>query len=270
MVLKRGAGIPWLVTLIAVLTGVGGCSTVPAPVTAIKTPSASRPQVISAGVPPATYLISSGDTLYSIAWRFGLDYKQLAAWNGIGSPYLIYAGRRLRLQPPPTSQSRSDVRRYSSPPIAEADHSVPGSSHAASSSTTVENRSPAAPAAPLHWRWPAQGRVADADSALGQNGINILGKMGEPVVAAAAGEVVYSGSGLIGYGKLIIIRHDDIYLSAYAHNDKLLVKEGAKVAGGQKIAEMGSSGTKQVMLHFEIRRNGKPVPPLSYLPNKPL
>ena len=255
--------------MIAVLSGVGGCTTVPAPVTSIRTPAAHRPQVISAGAAPSNYLIRSGDTLYSIAWRYGLDYKQLAALNGISPPYLIYAGQRLRLHA--SAGTRGSTANPAPPEsrAAPANRETVRSSHATTRSSTVENRSSLTHSAPLRWRWPAQGRVADADTALGQKGINILGKMGEPVVAAAAGEVVYSGSGLIGYGKLIIIRHDDVYLSAYAHNEKLLVKEGAKVSGGQKIAEMGSSGTKQVMLHFEIRRNGKPVPPLSYLPNRP-
>jgi lipoprotein NlpD len=228
-----------------------------------------RPQVISAGAAPSSYLIRSGDTLYSIAWRYGLDFKRLAALNGINPPYLIYAGQRLRLHAPagthgPTADRVPQVSRG-----AQNNRITVKSSHATTPSSTVENRSSPTHSAPLRWRWPAQGRVAEAETALGQKGINILGTMGEPVLAAAAGEVVYSGSGLIGYGKLIIIRHDDVYLSAYAHNEKLLVKEGTKVSGGQKIAEMGRSGTKQVMLHFEIRRNGKPVPPLSYLPNRP-
>jgi lipoprotein NlpD len=118
----------------------------------------------------------------------------------------------------------------------------------------------------IAWQWPAQGRVESADSVLGERGINIFGARGQSVRAAAAGRIVYSGSGLVGYGKLIIIEHNDTYLSAYAHNDKLLVAEGARVVGGQQIAEMGSTGARQVMLHFEIRRGGKPVPPLEFLP----
>ena len=118
----------------------------------------------------------------------------------------------------------------------------------------------------LSWRWPAKGKVQKARSALGSKGIEILGSRGSDVLAAANGKVVYSGDGLRGYGQLLIIKHNDVFLSAYAHNEKLLVKEGAAVRRGQRIALMGNSGTKRVMLHFEIRRNGKAVEPLNFLP----
>jgi lipoprotein NlpD len=130
----------------------------------------------------------------------------------------------------------------------------------------VRTNTPASNTSDIKWQWPARGKVVAADSVLGERGINILGTRGQPVVATAPGHVVYSGSGLVGYGKLIIIKHNDTYLSAYAHNDRLLVAEGAQVAGGQQIGEMGSTGTRRVMLHFEIRRDGKPVPPLQFLP----
>lgn len=120
----------------------------------------------------------------------------------------------------------------------------------------------------LSWRWPARGEVQAASSALGSKGIEILGRRADPVVAAASGTVVYSGSGLRGYGRLIIIQHNEDYLSAYAHNDKLLVNEGATVKSGQRIADMGDSDAKRVMLHFEIRKDGKAVKPLQYLPRR--
>ncbi|MDA0823392.1 MAG: peptidoglycan DD-metalloendopeptidase family protein [Proteobacteria bacterium] len=120
----------------------------------------------------------------------------------------------------------------------------------------------------LAWMWPTSGTVQSASSALGTKGIEILGKTGQPVVAAASGTVVYSGSGLRGYGQLIIVKHNEEFLSAYAHNDKLIVSEGVAVKQGQKIAEMGNSDAKRVMLHFEIRRDGKAVEPLQYLPSR--
>jgi lipoprotein NlpD len=124
-------------------------------------------------------------------------------------------------------------------------------------------------ATPLKWTWPATGGVKTAASPLiGNRGLEIRGKRGDPVRAAADGQVVYSGSGLRGYGQLIIIKHNDIFLSAYAHNEKLLAAEGANVKAGQEIAEMGDSETKDVMLHFEIRRDGKAVEPLKYLPQR--
>ena len=116
------------------------------------------------------------------------------------------------------------------------------------------------------WRWPAKGKVVTSFSRSGGKGIDIAGKFGQTIVAASAGRVVYSGSGLIGYGQLIIVKHNKRYLSAYAHNNKILVKEGDTVTGGQRIAEMGRSGSNRAMLHFEIRRDGKPIDPLRYLP----
>lgn len=225
-----------------------------------------------------SYVIRSGDTLYSIAWRNNLDFKDVARWNGIKPPYRIYAGQRLRLTPPgstaDTPANRTAITKRESSATMPAERTVTPSADNA--------RSGAAPAAPalrespppssaktsenIRWQWPARGRYEAADSVRGERGINIFGAKGSPVVAAAAGRVVYSGSGLVGYGKLIIIEHNDTYLSAYAHNDKLLVAEGARVVGGQQIAEMGSTGARQVMLHFEIRRGGKPVPPLEFLP----
>jgi lipoprotein NlpD len=133
----------------------------------------------------------------------------------------------------------------------------------------------AAPARPattqLHWRWPAQGRLLRRfdSNGTGKKGIAIGGRLNSPVVAAAGGRVVYRGSGLVGYGRLIIVKHNNNYLSAYGHNQELLVDEGDQVRAGQLIARMGSSGTNQVMLHFEIRQNGKPVDPLKLLPRDP-
>lgn len=194
---------------------------------------------------PITYKVKSKDTLYSIAWRYGLDYREVASLNSIDAPsYHIRTGQKLRLVP-----SRNPSTATTQPTIAK---------------TSVDEN---VVSAAVVWRWPAQGEIIRSYSVLGLNkGIDIAGKKDMPVLAAGAGKVVYSGNGLRGYGELIIIKHNDEFLSAYAHNQKLLVREGETVQAGQEIAKMGSTGAKQVMLHFEIRRAGKPVDPLKYLP----
>ena len=226
------------------------------------------------GNPYALYTVKHGDTLYAVAWRYRLDFKKLAAWNSINKPYVIYPGQKLRLNPPSTTSKQ--VKRTSRPkkhtaynkpqkkptklasnakPVSARHKSVP---HTARTSSTIE------------WYWPVEGNVIKMYSAQarGKKGIDIAGKPGQPIKAASAGKVVYSGSGLIGYGQLIIIKHNKKYLSAYAHNQKLFVREGDHVKLGQKIAELGSTGADRPKLHFEIRRNGEPVDPLQYLPKQ--
>lgn len=220
---------------------------------------------------PGEYVIQQGDTLYGIAWRYKLDYQVLARWNGIGPPYRIYPGQRLRLSPPaataaPAIGASTRKAATAATAVQPAAVSPPPRNPPAIAATASRASGAARTVGGIAWQWPAQGRVESADSVLGERGINIFGARGQSVRAAAAGRIVYSGSGLVGYGKLIIIEHSDTYLSAYAHNDRLLVTEGARVVGGQQIAEMGSTGARQVMLHFEIRRGGKPVPPLEFLP----
>ncbi len=237
---------------------------------------------------PRYHTVQRGDTLYSIAWTYGQDYRLVAQWNGLSPPYTIYPGRRIRVAPPPDFAKWRD--RAKEPREKKKGASSPSSPVAQSSRAKVyprrkESPSPVGQPLPapeasspkfskaknpqsLQWQWPVSGtpKLISGDSGQLRSGINIKGRRGQPVYAAAAGKVVYSGSGLIGYGKLIILKHNDRYLSAYAHNWELLVKEGEQVAKGMQIAKMGSSGTDQVMLHFEIRRNGKPVDPLRYLP----
>lgn len=198
---------------------------------------------------PKVYTVVRGDTLQAIAWKFGLNHHELARWNKIRNANLIYVGQRLRLTPPSKAQNHPTPKK-----IAPAKR-------------TPKKAQPSK-AAKLSWQWPAQGKVSKANSALGARGIEIHGKRGSDIKAAAAGKVVYSGNGLRGYGNLVIIQHNNTYLSAYAHNEKIRVKEGAVVRAGQSIASMGNSGTKQVMLHFEIRRNGKAVEPINYLPRR--
>ena len=206
------------------------------------------------------YIVRRGDTLYSIAWQHGLSYRVLADLNAIRSPYTIYAGQRLRVHaaaPKPVTDKRMTAK-----PKPLAKSSRPRSAQ------PVQAVEQPLPAAVSKWVWPAQGKLLrgfQADSP-GKKGIDIGGRRGQPVMAAAEGKVVYTGSGLVGYGRLIIIKHNDSLLSAYGHNSKLLVKEGERVKAGQVIANMGSSGTVDTRLYFEIRKDGKPVNPLRYLP----
>ncbi|HSE13442.1 MAG TPA: peptidoglycan DD-metalloendopeptidase family protein [Rudaea sp.] len=318
----------------------GGCSSnPPAPVVDLSSgaPQASErgsgPRAATAG---ATYRVVRGDTLYAIAFRNGLDFRELAAWNAIEPPYRIYAGQDLRLGPPSAQAATSRVATAAAPavparaPTAPAPAASPGpapqngkrttgsgmfedvpattqapaavepasppASPQAMPSTVVPATAPATPpksqvaeqqtkpaaetapkasgeapvngAAGVVWRWPGKGALIGSFVAGDQTrqGIDIAGTAGDPVLAAADGEVVYSGNGLLGYGELIIVKHNASFLSAYGHNRKRLVQEGDRVRGGQQIAEMGSSASARDELHFEIRRNGKPVNPLDYLP----
>jgi lipoprotein NlpD len=206
---------------------------------------------------PASYVVQRGDTLYSIAWRFGVDFRSLSRWNRIADPNVIYTGQRLRLVAAAEKDNNAAVAAKPKKPVA-------------SGKTRRRKTGPKHKSSPkkLTWSWPASGRVRPASSALGTKGIEIWGTRGRPVKAAAGGTVVYSGSGLRGYGQLIIVKHSEEFLSAYAHNDRLLVAEGATVKPGQPIAEMGDSDAKRVMLHFEIRRDGKAVEPIDYLPRR--
>ncbi len=210
-----------------------------------------------------------GETLYSIAWRRGLDYKQLAAWNNIRAPYTIYAGQRLRLARS-SATSKNYANRVKARSSKGKSRSVAKKSTLAKTNKTSVSASASKVGIPVkhEWSWPTKGKVISAYSANtgGNKGIDIAGKLGQAVLAASSGKVVYSGNGLLGYGNLIIVKHSEQFLSAYAHNKKLLVKEGGTVTRGEKIAELGSSGTRSPKLHFEIRYNGKSVNPLKYLP----
>ena len=212
------------------------------------------------------YQVRSGDTLYAIAWDHGLDHRDLAEWNRLDSPDRIRVGQRLRLEPPagdapgrgraastdraPSSSEPAATRRDETPDDTAAETSVNGE-------------------APGDWRWPTEGEVVKAFSrdADGKQGINIGGEAGQPVVAVADGEVVYSGSGLVGYGNLVILKHGGEFLTAYGYNRSLMVEEGDRVSAGDRIAEMGTAvGDNGTRLHFELRRDGQAVDPLEYLP----
>jgi len=195
---------------------------------------------------PQTHIVRKGETLYSIAWRYGKDPDDVARWNRLGDGSLIYPGQALRLESGASTGSRSASRRPSRPLP-----SIP------------EQPAPA-------WSWPTSGRISVEFGAKPGSGTGVLinGKAGQTIYAAASGDVVYAGSGLIGYGKLIILKHNDTYLSAYGYNASLLVKEGENIKKGQRIAKMGEGPERKARLHFEIRRNGRPVDPRKYLPTR--
>lgn len=237
-----------------------------------------------AGSPPAedrrsdVHRVASGDTLYSIAWKAGLDYRRVAAWNGIESPYTIYPGQELSLRGPASKPvvkaeapkvERPEPAKPASRPAAPDSRPDPSATRsAASEEARADARLDARTG--LRWSWPTAGRLAQGfvPNDRTRQGIKITGTMGQSVLAAERGRVVYSGSGLIGYGQLVIIKHNQHYLSAYGHNRAILVREGDRVERGERIGEMGRSADGAATLHFEIRRDGTPVNPLHLLPKQ--
>lgn len=248
--------------------------------TVIREPSRGGRAPVRVSTPKygASAVVQRGDTMYGIAFRNGIDARDLAAWNGISAPYTIYPGQRLKLYPgsgnatasrPPVSRP-VPARPSGTTPVA----GTPSAPTVRTPVAPAPSRPPPAPTAPvssgIDWRWPADGQLLSRYVAgePTKQGIDIAGSSGAPVRAASDGVVVYSGSGLVGYGELIIIKHNDAWLSAYGHNRNRMVNEGQLVKSGQQIAEMGRSGAARDMLHFEVRYNGKPVDPLLYLPKK--
>ena len=272
--------------------------------------------------PGGTYKVNKGDTLYSIAFRNGVDFRNLASWNNIAAPYTIWPGQELKLAPAggnaapsapahitgavvstaprpvtpppvhtaPPSQSEPGFEPVTSSaataaatatstpaPAASTTPVVPVAGAPAATASNTPPPAPVAPAAPgatrsnggITWRWPADGSLIKRfQSGDAIPGIEIAGKSGDPVRAAADGVVVYSGNGLVGYGELVIVKHSDSFLSAYGHNSKRLVKEGQRVSAGQQIAEMGATGASRDELQFQIRKDGNPVDPMGYLPSR--
>jgi len=265
---------------------------------------------------PDEYPVSSGDTIYSIAWKYEIDPFELARWNNISSPYRIYPGQRLKMKPGAgtaskgSSQSPGEARKEQRPDaitVKKGDTlyglaerydtsasrlaSINGlrSPYVITPGQTLKLKGPSAGGAKpastgkkkssvaslpndnrtISWQWPVQGKLITTfkSNKSGRKGIDIAGREGKDIKAAASGKVVYSGNGLISYGNLVIIKHNRTYLSAYAHNRKLLVSEGDSIKAGQVIAELGKTGADSPRLHFEIRKNGKPVNPLNYLPS---
>jgi lipoprotein NlpD len=309
--LTRMNGLMRWFSFAAIALWMTGCSTV----------VVQPPPGASSSVRPApaqheagTYTVVKGDTLYSIAFRNGADFREVARLNNIAPPYTIWPGQVLKLSgrgPAPATEHAPPVVAKTSPPPSSAPvfetvgtrpvAAAPLPAHASSAAVAPAgvthpappvSATPAPPSNPapavaaaatapvaasggtrsaggVKWRWPASGQVVSrfqASAAI--PGIDIAGKAGDPVVAAADGTVVYSGNGLVGYGELIIIKHNDSFLSAYGHNRKRLVTEGQQVKAGQQIAEMGSSGSSRDELQFQIRKDGNPVDPLDYLPSR--
>lgn len=306
--LQRGPGV--IVAVLALLLAYGcGSTRRQAPVvdrtTAVAKPAA-KPSSPGARTPdsrPDHYTVRKGDTLYTIALDFGLDYKELADWNSISNVNVIYVGQQLRLKAPAPTVVATPFKSAppveskpvgSAPPAVTRDGvksqpkavKLPYSDQALAQLSGAQVVKPAEavivkaeprpaekPAAGdedednVDWGWPAGGKLLSAfNEATNLKGIGIAGKPGQPVIASAPGKVLYSGEGIRGYGKLVIIKHNKAYLSVYAHNSQLLVKEGQSVVRGQRIAEMGNTDSPQVKLHFEIRRFGKPVDPIKLLP----
>lgn len=230
--------------------------------------------------PDGYYRVKHGDTLHAIAFNFGKDWRDIASWNSIRAPYTIYPDQELRLTAPPggsgrkstatAEQSGGKVGTSTGVTVTKAAPPKGSGSKTYDAPVAAKPAPPVTTADPNAWMWPTKGRVISTfkpnDPA--RKGLDIGGKEGQAVIASAAGQVVYSGSGLLGYGELVIIKHSESLLSAYAHNRKRLVKEGDEVKAGQRIAEMGSNDRNQAMLHFEIRSNGNPQDPLKYLPGR--
>lgn len=332
------------VLLVIALTLFGsGCVVTSSEIVRTHPSAAGRAPSAAQGSPGAEHVVVRGETLYAIAFRRGVDWRDLASWNRLAAPYTIYPGQRLRLglmsttrpavavadtaprgpsaapatpsrdpdtplasgsvetrplgdgsSPPPSTSPRVDAPR--TPPVASAPPATAGTGTVAGAAATGspaepvrgvpdeipapltpaptplprDENAPTATVAGIRWRWPTQGEIIQryTNSDLTRQGIGIAGRSGQAVVAAADGEVVYSGSGLRGYGELIIIKHSGDFLSAYGHNRKRLVAEGQRVQAGEPIAELGRTGTDRDKLHFEIRRSGKPVDPLQFMPKR--
>ncbi|MCS7102030.1 MAG: peptidoglycan DD-metalloendopeptidase family protein [Burkholderiaceae bacterium] len=257
----------------------------PAPAAgAVTTPPAAgaapTPAPLQRNASDGTYVVQRGDTLYSIAMAFGQDYRDLARWNHLDDPSRISVGQTLRVAPPPGESAGVVVGVVNVAPSAPAEGRplepapAPGTRAPAAglpasggdpAARPAPTPRPAVPESGLLWQWPAAGKVIEP-FADGRKGIGIAGNEGDAVLAASDGEVVYAGNGLRGYGNLVILKHSDDFISAYAHNRAIVVKQGQTVKRGQKIAELGKTDTTAPKLHFEIRHRGKPVDPLRYLP----
>lgn len=229
---------------------------------------------IAAITRPEHYSVKRGDTLYSIAQRYELDWQEVARWNNIPAPYTLTPGQVLSLEryptlpyPQPGQADNQQAGKSRPEPVVKKAPKPPVKAKA--SKPAPRPQPPLAVDDSKHWRWPARGAVLRTyEQTRPRHGIDIGGSPGAPVVAAEAGRVVYSGSGLKGYGKLVIIKHDERFLTAYGFNRKLLVDQGDQVKAGQQIAEMGIGPRNQTMLHFELRQDGEPVDPQRVLPRR--
>ncbi|MBV4414533.1 peptidoglycan DD-metalloendopeptidase family protein [Enterobacteriaceae bacterium YMB-R22] len=224
--------------------------------------SSKKPVPVKGSYQGATYTVKRGDTLWRIARISGSSVRELARLNGLRSPYTLAVGQSLRVKPSARSKAASSARTRKTLPARRNTAATRKVKNASAPKVIVP------PAGSRCWRWPAKGRVVlpFSRAAGGNKGIDISGQRGAPVYAAGAGRVVYAGSQLRGYGNLILIKHNDDYITAYGHNEKLLVSDGQQVRAGQQIATMGSSGTTSVRLHFQIRYRANAIDPQRYLP----
>ncbi|MFD1710951.1 peptidoglycan DD-metalloendopeptidase family protein [Ottowia sp. GY511] len=273
----------WISFALVVAAAVSGCSMTSAsraPVEDRTVGGSSAPRVDPATLPgyentgkPGYYSVRPGDTIMKIATEVNQPWRDIVRWNALENPNQIEVGQVLRVVPPTGSQTVAVA------PVSETRPTPPAGSTPAKppvpvATQTTPGVSPPSPATPapsagaddVDFIWPASGAMITGFDDAKNKGIGIAGKAGDPVLAAADGKVVYAGAGLRGYGNLIILKHNNTFLTAYAHNQTLLVKEDQSVKKGQKIAEMGSTDSDRVKLHFEIRRSGKPVDPARYLP----
>jgi lipoprotein NlpD len=291
-----GGGAAWkgvfALTVLSALMVTTGCSTrrvaQPAPVedrsTGAVVDAKLLPGAENAGK-PGYYTVRPGDTLFRIALDSGQNWRDVQAWNNMVNPNAIEVGQVLRVAPPvavttasvtPTVVPTTGAATVSpitttgvvSRPLTASSTTGTSSATAAAATPAPATTPDAAPGDELEFIWPAKGQLVATFDEAKNKGVSIAGRLGDPVVAAASGRVVYAGAGLRGYGNLIILKHNNTYLTAYAHNQALLVREDQAVRQGQKIAEMGSSDADRVKLHFEVRRQGKPVDPLAYLPKQ--
>jgi lipoprotein NlpD len=222
---------------------------------------------------PGYYTVKPGDTMIRIGLENGQNWRDIVRWNNLENPNIIEVGQVLRVVPPSSENPLVVTRPVTSGSVTTSTASTtPTQAASAARPASAPAGTSPAPAATgdedIAWIWPAQGTMLAGFDEAKNKGLDISGKAGDPVIASADGRVVYAGAGLRGYGNLIILKHNNTFLTAYAHNQTLLVKEDQSVKKGQKIAEMGNSDADRVKLHFEIRRQGKPVDPSRYLPAK--
>ena len=275
----------YLILLIISSFVLAGCSTRQAPAPVVESRSTvSLQKQTPASIKSASYTVRKGETLYSIAWRANSDVRTIAKLNKLLPPYRIFPGQKLKISENSSKASRNKTSAKNS---TKSSGTTTNKGHKKAVATTKKqeygkpasgqkiSKKPVAPTTNFsqkikRWLWPAKGKLIATFSTApqGNKGIDIAGKRGDRIKAAADGKVVYAGSALRGYGKLIIVKHNDDYLSAYAHNDELLVKEQQSVKAGDVIAKMGDTDAQRVMLHFEVRFRGKSVNPLKYLPKR--
>ena len=219
---------------------------------------------------PGYYTVRPGDTMIRIGLDNGQNWRDIARWNNLENPNLIEVGQVLRVNAPGSDNSSVVTRPVVAGSVVVGTTTLPSGQVASAARPAAPTVAAAASAGEddIAWIWPAQGSLIAGFDEAKNKGYDIAGKTGDPVVASADGRVVYAGAGLRGYGNLIILKHNNTFLTAYAHNQLLLVKEDQTVKKGQKIAEMGNSDSDRVKLHFEIRRQGKPVDPSRYLPSR--